>query len=122
MPKVLGVCAFSPLQRASRPAWINCRRRLASANIVCARAGVAGAAAKSSCRPFVERHRESPDLLGSYTHLKGSMRTSVILAATTIALAGSAAFTADLVTPEAFVGSQHSAVCHSSVSLLPSSN
>ena len=41
------------------------------------------------------------------------MRTSVILAAATIALAGSAAFAADLVTPEVFVGSSHSAACHS---------
>jgi hypothetical protein len=40
-------------------------------------------------------------------------RTLFTLAATTIALAGSAAFAADLVTPEAFVGSQHSAACHS---------
>jgi len=40
------------------------------------------------------------------------MRTSVILAATTIVLAASAAFAADLVTPEAFVGGSHTAVCH----------
>jgi hypothetical protein len=40
-------------------------------------------------------------------------RTLFTLAATTIALAGSAAFAADLVTPEAFVGSSHTAVCHS---------